>query len=50
MQFKDLTYLKLQKPLIVEKSKSEKKSKTFVKWDQNVDESNLEDQPVKNFD
>lgn len=30
----------------MEKSKSEKKPKTFVKWDQNVDASNLEDSPI----
>ncbi|CAD8140410.1 unnamed protein product [Paramecium pentaurelia] len=54
VQFKDLTYLKVQNQIqqsqIVEKSKSEKKTKTFVRWEQNVDASNLEDQTVKNFD
>ncbi|CAK69332.1 unnamed protein product (macronuclear) [Paramecium tetraurelia] len=54
VQFKDLTYLKVQNQMsqsqIVEKSKSEKKTKTFVRWEQNVDASNLEDQAVKNFD
>ncbi|CAK56461.1 unnamed protein product (macronuclear) [Paramecium tetraurelia] len=54
VQFKDLTYLKVQNQIpqsqIVEKSKSEKKTKTFVRWEQNVDASNLEDQAVKNFD
>ncbi|CAD8131693.1 unnamed protein product [Paramecium octaurelia] len=54
VQFKDLTYLKVQNQTsqsqVVEKSKSEKKTKTFVRWEQNVDASNLEDQAVKNFD
>ncbi|CAD8055832.1 unnamed protein product [Paramecium sonneborni] len=54
IQFKDLTYLKVQNQIqqsqIVEKSKSEKKTKTFVRWEQNVDASNLEDQAMKNFD